>query len=172
MRIELTTCVVRSWRAEDAGALQRHADDIEIWRRLRDAFPHPYTLGDAHRWLAMAMAKEPETYFAIEVEGQVGGAIGYSLHTDVERVGAEIGYWVGKAFWGRGIVTEALKAVTAHAIATHGLTRVYAVPYDGNPASCRVLEKAGYVLEGRMRKSAIKEGKVIDQLLYAYVVED
>mgnify|MGYP001605662840 CR=1 FL=1 len=71
------------------------------------------------------------------------GGIGYSLHQDVERVSAEIGYWLGKAFWGRGIVSEALAAVTQHAIRPHGLTRVYAVPFDGNPASCRVLEKAG-----------------------------
>ena len=172
MRIDLERCSVRSWAEEDAPSLARHADDMDIWRRLRDAFPHPYTLEDAHRWLAMAMAKDPETFFAIEVGGEAVGAIGYSLHTDVERVGAEIGYWLGRPYWGRGIVTEALEAVTHHAIAAHGLTRVYAVPYDGNPASCRVLEKAGFVLEGRMRKSAVKEGRVIDQLLYAFIVED
>lgn len=172
MRIELEHCAVRSWRAEDAPSLARHADDIDIWRRMSDAFPHPYTLEEAHRWLAMAMAKEPETYFAIEVDGEAGGGIGYSIGTDYRRRSAEIGYWLGKAFWGRGIVTEALVAVTRHAIEAHGLTRVYAVPYDGNPASFRVLEKAGYVLEGRMRKSAIKEGKVLDQLLYACVVEE
>jgi RimJ/RimL family protein N-acetyltransferase len=171
MRLDLTRCAVRSWDAADAASLRRHADDLDIWRRMRDAFPHPYTLEDAHRWLAAARERQPETYFAMEVDGQAGGGIGYTLHPDVERVSAEIGYWLGKALWGRGIVTEALAAVTAYAIRTHDLTRVYAVPFDGNPASCRVLEKAGYTIEGRMRRSAIKEGKVIDQLLYAYVVD-
>ena len=90
------------------------------------------------------------------------------LQPDVERVSAEIGYWLGEPFWGRGIVTEALIAVTRYAIATHGLTRVFAVPFASNTASCRVLEKAGYVLEGRLRRSAIKDGQIIDQLQYAF----
>jgi len=84
-------------------------------------------------------------------------------------VSAEIGYWIGEPFWGRGIATEALVAVTGHAMETHGLTRVYALPFAGNVASCRVLEKAGYVLEGRLRRSAIKDGRVTDQLQFAFI---
>ena len=109
--------------------------------------------------------------FAIEVEGEAAGGIGYGLHSDVERVSAEIGYWLGRKFWGRGIVTEALRATTLHAIESHGLTRVYALPFEWNPASNRVLEKAGYVCECRMRRAVIKDGKVIDQSMYAYVPE-
>src|SRR5207249_11882042 len=82
---------------------------------------------------------------------------------------AEIGYWLGERFWGRGIATEALAAMTRHAIETHELTRVYAVPFAWNTASCRVLEKAGYVLEARLRRSAIKDGQVVDQLQYAFI---
>ena len=94
------------------------------------------------------------------------------LRHDVERVSAEIGYWLAEPFWGRGIATEALAAVTGHAIAAHGLTRVYALPFAWNTASCRVLEKAGYVLEARLRRSAIKNGVITDQLQYAFIVPE
>ena len=94
------------------------------------------------------------------------------LHQDVERVSAEIGYWLGEPFWGRGIATEALDAMTRYAIETHALTRMYALPFAWNAASCRVLEKAGYVLEGRLRRSAIKDGVVIDQLQYAFIAPE
>jgi RimJ/RimL family protein N-acetyltransferase len=90
----------------------------------------------------------------------------------VERVSAEIGYWLAEPFWGRGIATEVLMAVTEYAIATHALTRVYALPFAWNAASCRVLEKAGYGLEGRLRRSAIKNGAITDQVQYAFVVPE
>ena len=93
------------------------------------------------------------------------------LHSDVERVSAEIGYWLGEPFWGRGIATSALVAVTSYAIETHRLTRIYAVPFAWNAASCRVLEKAGYVLEARLRNSAIKDGRLTDQLQYAFIAD-
>ena len=93
------------------------------------------------------------------------------LRHDVERVSAEIGYWLAEPFWGRGITTDALRAVTKYAIESHGLTRIYAVPFAWNVASCRVLEKAGYVLEGRLRNSAIKDGRLTDQMQYAFVVD-
>jgi RimJ/RimL family protein N-acetyltransferase len=86
----------------------------------------------------------------------------------VERVSSEIGYWLAEPFWGRGIATEALVATTRYAAAEHGLTRIYALPFASNTASCRVLEKAGYRLEGRLRRSAIKNGSVTDQLQYAF----
>src|SRR5439155_7141617 len=133
---------------------------------LRDAFPHPYTTRDARDFIKSVGQRAPETLFAITVDGEPVGGIGFVLHPDVERVSAEIGYWLAEPFWGRGIATEALVAVTAHAMQTHGLTRVFAVPFAWNAASCRVLEKAGYVLEGRLRKSAIKDGRITDQLQY------
>jgi RimJ/RimL family protein N-acetyltransferase len=101
------------------------------------------------------------------VEGEACGGIGIELHTDVERVSAEIGYWLGEAMWGRGIITEALTAVTAEAFARFDLTRLYAVPFADHIASVRVLEKAGYVREGHLRQSAIKNGAIRDQLLFA-----
>ena len=170
MELVLERCKVRSWRVTDAESLVRHANDRRIWRNLRDAFPHPYTIDAAHGFLARATTMDPETLFAIEVDGEAAGGIGLHLRDDVERVGAEIGYWLAAAHWGKGITTEAVRAVAAYALARHQLTRIYALPFEWNPASCRVLEKAGFVLEGRTRRSAIKDGVVVDQLLYALVV--
>jgi RimJ/RimL family protein N-acetyltransferase len=168
MHLTLRECEVRSWKPSDASSLALHANNRKIWINLRDAFPHPYTLKDARAFIRMARQDRPECLFAIVVEGDAVGGIGFALHRDVERVSAEIGYWLGEEFWGRGITTAALKAVTDYAIQTHGLTRLYAVPFEWNQASFRVLEKAGFSLEGRLRRSAIKDGKIIDQLLYAY----
>jgi len=171
MRLVLDNCEVRSWRSSDAKSLARYANDREIWLNLRDAFPHPYTLDDARQFLKRVAAMDPETFFAIAVNAEAVGSIGFRQHDDVERCSAEIGYWLGRDYWGRGITTAVLQAVTKYAVSRHGLTRVYAVPYEHNHASFRVLEKAGYVCEGRMRRSAIKDGKVVDQLMYAFVPE-
>jgi ribosomal-protein-alanine N-acetyltransferase len=170
MEMRLTRCVVRSWREEDAPSIARHANNRQVWINLRDAFPSPYTIDDARRYIGAAMSADPQTQFAIEVEGEAAGSIAFALRHDVERVSAELGYFLGEDFWGRGIMTEAVASVTRHAIAAHGLTRVYAVPFEWNAASSRVLEKAGFQLEARLRRSAIKDGRVIDQLLYAWVV--
>jgi RimJ/RimL family protein N-acetyltransferase len=168
MRLVLPSCEVRSWAVGDVASLTEHANNRKVWMNLRDRFPHPYTRRDARAFIAAVRAREPETMFAIAVSGAAVGGVGFILHEDVERVSAEIGYWLGEPFWGRGIVTDALKATTAYAIEQHGLTRVYAVPFAFNVGSVRVLEKAGYVLEGRLRRSAIKDGVVVDQLQYAF----
>lgn len=164
---------LRSWRVDDAEAVTAQANDRRIARNMRDAFPHPYSLEDARRFLAVAVARVPQSWLAIEVGGEVAGGIGYVTHTDVERVGAEVGYWLGVAFWGRGIATDALRALSRHAFDTHAeLCRLYAIPFAWNPASARVLEKAGYRREGTLRRSAIKEGQVLDQWLYALLRDE
>ncbi len=170
MHIRLEKCDVRTFMLSDARSIALHANNRKIWMNLRDTFPHPYRLGDAREFIAHARSGKPETEFAIAVEGRAVGAIGFKLLPDVERVSAEIGYWLGEALWGRGIVTETLVAMTRYGIEAYGLTRVFAVPFEWNPASMRVLEKAGYVLEGRMRRSVIKDGRIVDQFLYAHVV--
>ena len=169
MRLELPRCQVRSPRPSDAPSLARYANNRAIWLNLRDAFPHPYTREDAERFIATALDQDPEQRFVIEVDGEVVGCIGLGLHPDVERVSAEIGYWIAEPFWNRGIATDALRGLTAYAFARLPLTRIFAVPFEWNTASCRVLEKAGYTLECRMRRSAIKDGRVVDQFLYAFV---
>jgi RimJ/RimL family protein N-acetyltransferase len=172
VKLALKTCVVRSWKTSDVEPLARYADNHKIWINLRDAFPHPYTKRDARHFIRSALGRTPETFFAIAVGEEAVGGIGFVLHPDVERVSAEIGYWLAEPFWGRGIATDALTAVTRYAIDTHKLTRVYAVPFAWNAPSCRVLEKAGYMLEARLRNSAIKDGKLIDQMQYAFIAAE
>ena len=171
MRIELKTCTVRSWEWRDREAIVRYGNNRKVSINLRDRFPYPYTDRDARSWLDAVIGLEPETNFAIDVAGEAVGGIGYTLLSDVDRRSAEIGYWLGEKFWGRGIATEALIAVTDRAFADHDLCRVFAHVFDWNPASARVLEKAGYAFEGRMRKSVTKEGQTIDQLMYAMIRE-
>jgi RimJ/RimL family protein N-acetyltransferase len=171
MEIQLETCRVRSWQLKDLDSLVEHANNRKIWLNLRDGFPHPYLKRDGREFLHRTRTARPETTFAIEVDGQAGGAIGFGVREDVDRVSSEVGYWLGEAFWGRGITTEALVAITRYAIATHGLTRLFAVPFATNTASCRVLEKAGYVLEARLRRSAVKDGVIVDQMQYAYIAQ-
>ena len=169
MKLVLPRCTLRDWRDADAESLARHANDRDVWLNLRDAFPHPYRLEDAHRFLAMVAQQDPTTFVAIEVDGEAAGGIGLMLHTDVERLSAELGYWLARPHWGRGIMTEAVRAFALDRMQHHGLVRLFAVPYARNAASCRVLEKAGFELEGTLRKSVIKDGIVQDQKLYALV---
>ena len=171
MELSLTHCTVRRWRRGDEASLVEHANNRNIWINLRDRFPHPYTKRDAAHWMAYVGAAPPDTNFAIDVEGKAAGAIGFVVQPDVHRISAEIGYWLGEAYWGRGIMTEALRAVTAFAFQAHGLVRLYAGVFEWNLGSMRVLEKAGYVREGVLRKSAIKDGRIIDQVLYAVTRE-
>lgn len=169
MHLDLPLGCIRSFREDDAQAIAQYANNRRIWQNLRDRFPHPYTIDDARCFLGRVIGETPETVFAIDIGGEAAGAIGLILHEDVERCSAELGYWLGEPFWGRGVMTEAVKAVTAHAFDAFSLTRVYAVPFAGNGASVRVLEKAGFALEARMRRSAVKDDIVTDQLLYAIV---
>ena len=162
---------IRSFRPEDAEALARYANNRQVWLNVRDAFPHPYRLADAVAWIRMAARQFPEVSFAIADPQEVIGTIGLGLQTDVNYRSAEIGYWLGEPFWGQGIATAALGAFTEYAFAHYDLIRLFAYVYEWNPASERVLAKAGYACEGRMRKSATKDGKTVDQLLYAKVRE-
>lgn len=166
MHLSLGSCVVRNWGAEDLTPLVRHANNRNVWINLRDRFPHPYTEAHAREFLGHVVNHPAATVWAIEVDGEAAGGIGLVQLTDVERVSAEIGYWLGEQFWGRGVMTDALQAVTAEAFRQLDLRRIFALPFADNIGSIRVLEKAGYVLEGRMPQSAIKDGVVRDQLMY------
>jgi ribosomal-protein-alanine N-acetyltransferase len=160
--------VIRDWREEDAQELATQANDRRVWLGLRDAFPHPYGIDDAKAFIGMAMGMSPRTFLAIEVNGRVAGGIGYVLKTDVERISAEVGYWLGHEYWGRGIATTAVRLLTRHAFEQRPeLRRLYATPFANNLGSARVLEKAGYVREAVLRQSVIKDGQVLDQVVYA-----
>jgi RimJ/RimL family protein N-acetyltransferase len=151
----------------DAETLARHANDRGVWQNLRDRFPHPYTTADAVAYIGLLAARPVQTSFGIEVDGQAIGSISLMLGDDVARRTAEIGYWIGREFWGRGIMPDAVRATTTYAFEALSLVRVFAVPFVTTRRSSRVLEKAGCVLEGVMRRSAVKDGVVLDQYLYA-----
>ena len=167
MRLALPTCLVRPWSLADAESLQKNASHREVSLQLRDRFPYPYGIEQARQFLGWVTKQPSPTVWAIDVDGDAVGGIGIELHSDVERVSAEIGYWLGKDYWGRGIATDALKAVTQEVFKRFEITRLYAVPFADHAASVRVLEKAGYVREGHLRQSAIKNGTIRDQLLFA-----
>jgi [ribosomal protein S5]-alanine N-acetyltransferase len=170
MTIDCGPCVLRPWRPDDEASLVANANNRAVWLNRRDRLPHPYTAADARAWLAVTTRDDPPHNLAIEVDGAAVGGIGIEPGTDVERCSAEIGYWLGEPFWGRGIMTAATIAMTAYAWEHFPvLTRIFAVPYARNPASFRVLEKAGYAREGMLRRSVIKEGIVLDQAMYAVV---
>ena len=169
MELKLRSCLIRPWLLSDAMALQQYANNRKIWLNLRDRFPHPYTPKDADEFLRRVMEDTPQTNFAIALPTEAIGGIGLQLGTDVHRRTAEVGYWLGEPFWNRGIMSEAVAEFTRYAFEAFDLDRIFAPPFDGNSASARVLEKAGFSFEGRLRANAVKDRKRLDSLLYAQV---
>jgi RimJ/RimL family protein N-acetyltransferase len=153
-------------------ALALYANNPKVAACLRDRFPNPYSVEDARRYLAYVNATDEECVAGIAVDGEVVGAVGLQFRKDIERCSAELGYWLGEAFWGRGLATAAIKGFTGWAMSRFHLTRVYAEVFTENPASARVLEKAGFTRIGLLRNAAIKYGKYHDYLLYDLVRED
>lgn len=167
MELRLTTCTLRGWRPADLDALVRHADNPKIAANLRDLFPHPYTRDAGRLWLEAVLRADPRTRWVIAVAGELAGSIGVTPKSHEERCTAEIGYWLGEPFWGRGIMTEAVGALTGYAFGAFDVGRLEAGVFSGNVASMRVLEKNGYTLEGTLRHRVVKNGEVRDQLMYA-----
>lgn len=169
MQLLLSQCSIRSFRASDDTAIVRHLGNRNVSCNMC-VVPFPYTLDHAREWIALATAGTPETHFAIAVDDQVVGGIGIIPGAcGVKAHSGEIGYWLGEDFWGRGIMTEAVRALTAWAFHDLRMIRLHASVFARNPASARVLEKAGYVFEGRMRAQYQRDGTLIDGLLYAAV---
>ncbi len=169
MKIRFKKYMIRSWKIDDAPAIVKYANNKNIWRYLRDVFPHPYTLSEAEDFLKKVKAHDPQRVFAISTEKEAIGAIGMVIGKNVHRYAAELGYWLAEPFWNKGIMTRAVQLIADYAFENLNLYRIYAEPYDGNDASVRVLEKAGFQYEGRLKSSVYKNGKLIDQLLYARV---
>jgi RimJ/RimL family protein N-acetyltransferase len=171
MDIQLERCLLRPWTDDDVSSLARYANNRRIWLNLRDAFPHPYTADDAVRWLAKARTTPNAILLAIDVDGTAVGSIGVFRLDDVYKRSAEIGYWLAEPFWNRGIVTEAVEAITELAFRELEVVRIQAAIYAWNPASMRVLEKCGYEREGVLEKSVWKDGKLVDSVMYARLIE-
>lgn len=159
--------LIRSWEYGDRHALTELADNRRIWDNVRDYFPSPYTLRDAKAWIASQRGKDPAESFAVVCDGLLAGAVGVFTRTDIYRCTAELGYWIGEPFWGRGVASEAVRLVTETAFARDpALVRIFAEVYAHNTASQRVLEKNGFVLESRRRNAYIKNGRLGDDTVW------
>jgi len=167
MQLVLERCTIRPWQLDDAKSLAKHANNRKVWLALRDFFPHPYTTQDAQEFLQRATAEQPVTNFCIEIDGAAVGGIGIRLGQDVHRHTAELGYWLGEKFWGRGVISEAVAAFTDFCFGNFPIRRIYAEPFANNPVSARALEKAGFIFEARLKNNVIKDGELLDSLLYA-----
>ena len=172
MKVPIAEYQLRSWTMNDVQSISRYANNRKIWLNLRNVFPNPYGEDHAKKWLVGIVGQSPETSFAIASADEAIGGIAFHPGQDVRRRTAEIGYWLGEPHWGKGIATDAVRAVVKYAFAEFELTRVEAHVFEWNPASCRVLEKAGFKQEGRLRKRVTKDGKTIDEFLYALVRGD
>ena len=166
MELHLNGCIVRSWRLTDAPDLAREADDRSIWINVRDRMPSPYAQSDAIAFISSCTQADPETNFAIVVDGAVAGSIGLTPGHDIYRRSAEIGYWLGARWRGRGIATIALQGVSQWAFENFDLVRLHAAVFTWNPASARVLEKAGFARESTARCAAFKNGEIVDEWVY------
>lgn len=172
MKISFGEFCIRSYEYSDLEALVKYANNPNISKLLRDKFPFPYTKTDAESWLIHACNQEIETNFAIANEKELIGAIGINLQEDVNRFSAEIGYWIGEPFWGKGITTKALKIFSDFAFRNFRLNRIYANVFEGNVASEKVLLKAGYKKEATLQKAVCKDEKFLDQYIYAILKEE
>jgi len=162
--------LLREWQLTDKISLARNANNINVWNNVRDYFPHPYTETDAEQFIGNTLLKaKPSTDFAIVIDDKVVGGIGVVPQTDVERIAIEIGYWLGEDYWNKGIMTNAVKQMVAYVFENFPIVKIYASIFEFNDASKKVLEKAGFTLEAILKKSAIKNGKVIDLYYYGMI---
>ncbi|TAL60506.1 MAG: N-acetyltransferase [Bacteroidetes bacterium] len=164
---------LRPWSIRDAGQLAHIADNKDIADNLRDGFPNPYSLKDAKNWLKMILPENfPPRFFAITIDKQLVGSIGIVSKSDIYRKNFEIGYFLAKEYWGRGIMTRAIKAATSYAFNEFDIVRVYAEPFADNNGSRKALEKSGFTLEATLRRNVIKNGIIKDSCIYSVLKED
>lgn len=162
---------LRKWQLQDAKRIQPLANDMEIAKYLRNGFPYPYAEQDAETYIQFCLSGDENVQLcrAIVVDGQVAGSIGVFCQNphEVYAKSAEIGYWLGRTYWGKGIMREAIKQICREAFETYDIVRIFAEPYANNIGSRKALEYAGFQLEGIMRKSVFKNGEIVDGCLYA-----
>lgn len=171
VQLNLGDLQLRPWKEGDEPSLVKHGNNRLIWENVRDRFPHPYTLKDAQLWVQVADRDPNSINLAIAVDDEVVGAIGVTFKDDVYHRTAEIGYWIGEAYWNQGLATRAVRALTDYVFDNYDICRMYAGVFEYNVASGRVLEKAGYTLEARLRKSVTKDNRTVDELIYAKMKE-
>ena len=167
-------CKIRRWELSDARDLAAALSNKKIQDNLRDGLPYPYTEQDGKEFIsAMLAANENDTFaFAITVNGKVIGSIGAFRQTNIHNKTAELGYYIAEEYWGKGIMTEAVKQLCDYVFSNTDIIRIYAEPFAYNIASCRVLEKAGFQYEGTLRSNALKNGNVFDMKMYSKLRTD
>lgn len=167
-------CELRKWSMSDAPELARLLNNRKILNNLRDGIPFPYTQRDAEEFLSSTLAADPtQTFaFAITADGVLAGSIAAFRGGNVHFRTAEVGYYLGEPWWGQGIAAEAVKQLCRYVFEETDILRLFAEPFARNAASCRVLEKAGFRLEGTLRSNAVKNGEILDMKLYALVKAD
>jgi len=157
---------LRAWKEDDLNALVKHANNPNVANTMMDIFPHPYTREKGIAFINLAM-QEPIHLFAIDVNGEAVGGIGIHPLADIQRKNAELGYWLAEPFWGKGIITEAIKQVIPIGFKLYDINRIFARPFGTNIGSQKALEKAGFKLEARFEKTFFKNGEFVDELFYA-----
>lgn len=160
---------LRPFKYADREQLAKLANNKKIWLNLRDALPHPYTLEDAEKFIRNVDQQEPQQTFAIEYKLNLAGAIGLVLQQDVYRFSAELGYWIGEPYWGKGIATKATQLICEYAFNELQRVKLFACVFGGNEASKKVLEKCGFQLEGICKKAIFKNRKYLDEYRYGKV---
>jgi [ribosomal protein S5]-alanine N-acetyltransferase len=162
---------LRKWEKRDVESVARFANNKKIADNLRNAFPHPYVRKDAEHFIDACISNgdNGRCCRAIAVDGEAVGSISVFMKDDVYCKSAEMGYWLAEPFWGRGIMTEAIRRICELAFKQMDIVRIFAEPYAYNQGSCRALEKAGFELEGVLKKSVYKNGEIIDSCMYALV---
>ena len=162
---------IRRWQLEDAADLAAILNNKNILNNLRDGIPFPYTEADAASFISGCLGAEPDSSydFAIVADDLVAGAIGVARQANIHRRTAEMGYYVAEGFWGRGVATAAVRLACRYVFDNTDIVRIFAEPFARNIASCRVLEKAGFLCEGTLRSNAYKNGEVIDMLMYSLI---
>lgn len=164
-------CSIRKWNIKDAVNLAEMLNNKKILDNLRDGLPYPYTVKDAEEFItAMLSVDQEKTFaFAITFDDKVIGSIGVFRCENIHFRTAEMGYYIGEPYWGKGIMTSAVKQTCQYIFEHTDIIRIFAEPFSKNAASCRVLEKAGFQFEGLLRNNAIKNGKVLDMKMYSLI---
>jgi RimJ/RimL family protein N-acetyltransferase len=157
---------LRKWVETDLDSLVKYANNENVAKWMTNGFPHPYTHEDGKAYLSMIANDNPLKVFAIEVDDEAVGSIGIFPQADIHEKSAEIGYWLSEAFWGQGIMVQAIQEIVAYGFRTFDVVRIFARPFSTNMGSQRVLEKAGFTLEARLKNALYKNGELMDEMIY------
>lgn len=160
---------IKKLSLDNAEILSSLANNKKIWDNLRDYIPYPYTVEDANDFIKAQIEVDPTITFGIHFNDDFCGIIGINKMKDVYSHSAEIGYWIGEPYWGKGITTKAVKLMVDYCFETLSLIRLYTGVFDFNKASMIVLEKNGFQHEGSLKLAVKKNGKLVDEIRYGLI---